>query len=242
MTGKTIDPPNTCKGHCPKCGEGSNADIVASFAKEDDFAHEVIWAIDTYRILQCRGCEQVYFQHEHMFSEDEYGVVDPETGEIVMVPKPHVTYCPPPKKRECPQWLAEIDDDKLRNLLYEDYGALNAGLRVLAAIGARTALDRAMVLNGAEEALPFKDKLKMLLEEGVIGEDERRILGILIKAGHAATHRSWEPPLQDLYEIFGVMETFLQRTLVHGKAVDKLKDNLPARQGRTKKPPESSQS
>ena len=153
--------------------------------------------VNTYRILRCRGCETLYVQRAHWFSESQG--------------PPHVTYWPPPP---APDWVHQLDDRTLRNLLREVYGAVNAGHRVLAAIGARTALDRAMVLNGAEETFGFIEKLKTLREKGIISETEKQMLGKLTDAGGAAAHRGWSPTPDELATLIDGIESFLHRTLV----------------------------
>ena len=98
--------PEECKGHCPECGEDRNASILASHKERQDLeptGH--LWTIDKYRILCCLGCRRVYFQHVHLFSEDDEYDWDPQTGESERVLVPHVTYWPPPEKRKRPAWL-----------------------------------------------------------------------------------------------------------------------------------------
>ena len=54
--------------------------------------------------------------------------------------------------------------------------AVNAGHRVLAAIGARTALDQAMLLYGEKETSDFQRQREELREKGVIGDSEPEML------------------------------------------------------------------
>ena len=171
--------------------------------------------INTYRILRCRGCETLYVQRKYWFSEAEDRTV---------------THWPPPP---APDWAQQLDDVTLRDLLREVYGALNAGHRVLAAIGARTALERAMVLNGAEKTSNFKEKRKELRDKGVIGEHEFKTLFTLVDAGSAAAHRGWKPKPEELTTLIDGMEDFLRRTLVLKSAVNAI--NVPPRVLRPKK-------
>lgn len=62
----------------------------------------------------------------------------------------HTTYWPALVERNPPKWVNNIEmaDEALGNLLSEMYSALNNDLRVLAAIGARTAFDRSSELLG----------------------------------------------------------------------------------------------
>jgi hypothetical protein len=90
------------KGHCPTCGRSRNAAVVAHH--EDQWQDEEgdMWGRGDYRILKCAGCDQIYFQQETFCSED----ADKET-----------TYWPAPSKRKRPEWLWEIDDSALGDLL-----------------------------------------------------------------------------------------------------------------------------
>ena len=217
----------TCKGHCPTCEKDLNADIVASFSEKHDYPDtHGMWSIFTYLILRCRGCDQVYFQLRDLFSEDAEWETDPEpTTE---------TLWPLPKKRSRPPWLNRLDVG-LQGLLDEVYGALDADLRVLAAIGTRTALDHAMVSIGAREASGFGQKLDQLLEEKTISEDEKEMLAKLTDAGSAAAHRGWRPQPEGLDTLIEGVEAFLHRSLVLKKTVDENLGKVPARPQRPSK-------
>jgi len=220
---------NTCDGHCPRCGPDRIADTVASHQERwfDDEAN--IGATTNFRILRCRGCETVYFQKESW-------PVEGFPGEHQIL-GPHVSHWPPPVKRSEPEWTNKLVDATLRNLLREVYGALNAGHRVLAAIGARTALEVAMVLNGAKEASSLKEKREELRDKGVIGEQEFETLFKLVDAGSAAAHRAWMPKPEELTALIDGMEAFLHRTRVLKRAVDAI--NPPPRPKKSRGSPEN---
>ncbi len=107
--------------------------------------------------------------------------------------------------------------------------------RVLAAIGARTVLDHAMVLVGANEADTFADKLKVLQSAGTISSEEKENLVVLTDAGSAATHRGWRPTTEQLATIFDGTEAFLHRAFVLKPAVKAMKASVPPRPKRPKK-------
>jgi hypothetical protein len=67
---------------------------------------------------------------------------------------------------------------------------LDADHRILAAIGARAAIDRTTVLRGATESLGYSQKLDELQERGFISEQDKEILLILTDAGSASVHRA----------------------------------------------------
>lgn len=66
-----------------------------------------------------------------------------EYGRMVMRPGIKEIYYPALTVRAKPTWSDSISDEVLRNVLDELYAALNAGLDMLASVGARTLLDRA---------------------------------------------------------------------------------------------------
>ena len=224
------------KGHCPTCGANKNAKIVAFHRERWDDDVAAIWAVDTYNILKCGGCDSIYIQHKHVFSEDEDYEVDPETGRYRPVYNPKITYWPAPARRTRPDWMDRLKDDALRDLLNEVYVALDADARVLAAIGMRTVLDRAMVLTGSTEAFGFGEKLDELKENGLISRHEKEILVVLTDAGGAAAHRGWRPTPTALATIIDGTESFIYRALILGDAVKAIKDDVPGRPKRPKKP------
>jgi hypothetical protein len=223
------------KGYCPHCGGDRRADVVASHEERWDDEEAPIWSIDTYEILKCRGCETVYVRHAHLFSEDEVYERNPATGEWEPTLRVTLTYWPAPARRERPDWLDRIEDKGLRALLDEVYVALDSDQRTLAAFGARTAIDRAMVLAGGDPAAGFAENLETLERLGRIIAYEKEILSVLTDAGSAAAHRGWCPDPDQLSTIMDGTESFLHRTLILGVAVEKMKKQVPARPTRKKK-------
>jgi hypothetical protein len=216
----------TVKGHCPECGSERNGHVMAEHGETTDIDKEGgIWASDTYRILRCGGCDTLYVQFVHTFSEDVE--IIPGGG---WLPVPHTAYWPAPARRKKPAWLDEIQDPLLQSLLQEVYGALDADHRVLAAIGTRTALDRAMVLLNASESSNFPRKLDELVANGVLGADEKASLLILTDAGSASAHRAWTPSPETLDTIMAGAETFLHRTMILPAALGAVRNEIPPRQ------------
>lgn len=214
------------KGHCPLCGPDRNASEEGHYRThwEDDDAP--IWGDDIYRILKCMGCDSVYFQKSSLFSED-LDHSGPNGGDAWTV-----THWPAASKRKEPDWsmkLANIDLT-LYSLFDNIYTALNNDLGVLAAIGARTAFDRASELLKVDASKTFEQKLQCLLDLGKIGSDEKSALAILTDAGSAAAHRGWQPNEEQLATMMDIIENFLYRTFVIDPAAQKLKLKVPVRQ------------
>ncbi|WMT71108.1 DUF4145 domain-containing protein [Bradyrhizobium sp. Ash2021] len=226
--------PEQIQAHCPKCGPGRFADVIAlhSHMESHDDEHGM-WSNTTSRILQCGGCKEVYFQQIYIFSEDYENDYGPE-GETVTNYNERITYYPAAAKRKRPDWLLMDIEPNLGALLSETYNALDVDARVLAATGARTVFDRASELLKIDPALSFKDKLDALQEKGHIGNSEREHLDLLTDAGGAAAHRGWKPTTQQLDTIMNIVETFIYRTFVIDAEVKKLRAEIPPKQKRNK--------
>ncbi|WP_372623061.1 DUF4145 domain-containing protein [Falsiroseomonas sp.] len=212
------------KGHCPQCGANRRANVRGFFKTEFDDENSPHWEHCEYRILECKGCDAVYFQRIIASYEDN------EEGASV-------EHWPIPKRRERPSWLndfffvGEIDQDFLE-ILEEIYSALDNNLRSLAAIGIRTALDRAMTLIGIPDG-PFVVRLKALQAGQHIGESQRAALEALTEAGSAAAHRGWKPSFRYLRTMMDILEPFLHHEFVVKAEAERLRGHVPARPLRT---------
>jgi Domain of unknown function (DUF4145) len=229
MSGPTS--PSPVKGHCPECGPARLADVVGHYSKRDEDDRSAVWSETDYRILRCRGCEAVYFQTDYVFSEDMEHEEDPHTGEYNTILSHKITYWPSPSKRKQPEWSSElfVIDSDLDSLFDDIYVALNADLRVLAAIGMRTAFDRASELLDVDPTKTFSQKLSALVELGRIGESEKGSLNILTDAGSAAAHRGWKPDPEELDTMMSIIEAFIYRNFILEAAATRLKQNVPTK-------------
>jgi hypothetical protein len=219
------------KGQCPECGAERNADIVAEYSKSWDAAGGLVWGRETYRILQCRGCEDVYYQRVSIFSEDEDHRRNEETGEDEPYIPEKLSYWPPPSQWKRPDWMIQLKakDHSLGQLFGDVYTALDSDLPVLAAIGARTVFDRAAELLRVPSALTFSRKMDELIRIGHVGGSERQALEVLIEAGSAAAHRGWRPSTSELTTMMSILEQFLFRSFLLSGPAKALKRAVPAK-------------
>jgi hypothetical protein len=116
---------------------------------------------------------------------------------------------------------------------------MNNDLRVLAAIGARTAFDRSSELLKVDPALGFNEKLDQLHNMGKVSKSERDTLEILVDAGSAAAHRGWPPKPEELNTMMTIVEAFLHRAFILDDGIRKLKAAVPPKLKRQKKAPPS---
>ncbi len=218
------------RSHCPNCGPGRYADVLASHVVNDQDEEIGIWAKTTSYMLKCGGCKTVFFQEEYLFSEDYVPDGRPEK---------HITYYPPPAKRKRPEWLPslQLSEAALYSLLNETYNALDVDARVLSATGARIIFDRASELLRIDPTLTFKQKLDELRNKGHISVSEHAHLDILTEAGSAAAHRGWQPTADQLNTVMSIVETFIHRKFVLESEVQRLKARIPRRKKRRSKRP-----
>ena len=232
--GPDAPPHGPRRGHCPDCGPAKLADVVGYHCESWDDPESSASGAVYYRILKCRGCDEVYFQSDAICSEDVDYDYDPHTGMAAMAYNHTITHWPTPQSRKPPGWAKQLFyiDNNLHSLFVDIYTAFNSALTVLAAIGIRTAFDRASELLGVDPARTFDQKLQALFQSGKIGADEQRQLGVLTDAGGAAAHRGWRPELGEIETMLDLIENFLKRAFILDDAVRKLQGSVPARQPR----------
>ena len=121
------------------------------------------------------------FLRDFWFSEWESETQTSSTGEFQIDRNIKTDYWPAVVKRKKPEWIDDIGeaDWTLWNLV-QMYTALDNDLRVLAAIGVRTAFDRSSELLKVDPALSFDKKLDALVLIGKISKDEEIFLGFLL--------------------------------------------------------------
>jgi hypothetical protein len=128
-----------------------------------------------------------------------------------------------------PEWIDRLEDKVLFALLVELYGAFNSEYRVLAAIGVRTAFDRATESLGIDPSLSFSPKLNKAESTGHVSTNEKKALAVLVDAGSAAAHRAWRPTQDDLTAMLDALESFLKRVFLTNPKLEAIKGTVPPR-------------
>lgn len=187
----------------------------------------ISWS-DSFEVLQCCGCDSLSVRQEHWFSEWDEMDYD-EYGRMAMCPGIKEVYYPAPTVRAKPAWSDNIADEVLRNVLEELYIALNAGLNVLASVGARTLLDRAGYLLIGDPRGGFEGKLSALQSGGHISAQEKTTLEAVADAGNASAHRGYTPTVERLGHIVDIIENFLHRAFILAGAAEEIRKATPAR-------------
>jgi len=231
----------TVKAHCPTCDGERNCTEHGTIYKrwdwEDKYSgHSMNGGVD-HSLLECLGCETVFYQTESWNSEDIDHYYDAFGKEQMEAAKEFATY-PKPETNTKPVWFDAMQkkDAQLHNILNQMYIALDNHAHILSAIALRTALDRATECLGIDPAKTFDEKLNELRDGGWIGQTERDILGVVTDAGNAAAHRGWEPDNQEITQLVSSMEVFLHRAFIVGQAALGIKGSIPAKPKRLPAP------
>lgn len=230
------------KAHCPTCDDERSCDLhgVTKTSWEwesEDGQHSVDGGGD-HRLLQCRGCEIVFYEKSTWDSEDWDYWYGPD-GKTHGRPSRTVTTYPKPDSKTKPAWVSSVAkiDRQLGDILDETYVAYDNQSFILTAVGLRTALDRATDVLQIDASKTFAQKLTDLQSEGWIGETERQVLEVVVDAGNAAAHRAWSPDEGEVAQLMSSMEIFLQKAFIVGKKALLLKATIPTKPRRLHKSP-----
>lgn len=187
-----------------------------------------------YRLLQCQGCDTVFFQSKSWNSEDLDYSYDNDGKTVIACNYTFDTY--PESQEHRPQWIEEVEgvDYQLYQILCEMYQAYYKESYILASIGLRTAFDRTSEVLKILPELPLEIKVKQLAEGGFIGETEKSQLLIVTEAGNAAAHRAWSPSKSEFKSLLTITEDFIRRSVLRDESIYKLAGRIPTRQKKKK--------
>lgn len=230
----------TKKAGCPTCNGDRTCFIYAHVEKKWDWSDQYdnhVHGADKHSLLECCGCETVFYEVSAWNSE-QYDQYQDANGDEQLDYIHDITIYPKPEGKRQPAWFNGIArvDRQLSAILEEMYLAYDNHAYILTAVGLRTALDRATEVLNIDATLTFQQKLDALKAGGWIGDSEAEILGVVTDAGNAAAHRGWVPSPDELEQLLSSMEVFLQRAFIVEKEALKIKANIPAKPTRKKKP------
>jgi hypothetical protein len=186
---------------CNECGRTSRHVVRAEYRQADD--NDGVIFEQLHSVMECGGCGMVTFRTRQWFSEMQDYTQDPVY---------QYNFYPPRFERAMPVWFVELPDS-IQDILLETYNAFYYEQNFLAAVGIRTALDMAIVEKVGDVG-SFGDKIDLLLERGLINEDERNLLKTALDAGSAAAHRGYQPPHEDLNVMLDILESALSSLFV----------------------------
>ena len=203
---------------CNTCLGETNHNVLATREKrtEAEKCPDIVW-IDTYQLLECRGCEAVCFGLEEFFSE---AVAEDDPGT-------RVSRYPPPTKRRLPEWSNELPET-FRDLLAEVYSACAFDARTLAAMGIRALID-GVANDKVGDNGNFKKKLELLTAGEFLSSYQTEVIDAAFYAGSASMHRAFRPSSDVLTKLLDIVEHLLQCTYVLKRVANDLKKATPKR-------------
>ncbi|HXN88790.1 MAG TPA: DUF4145 domain-containing protein [Methylocella sp.] len=203
----------TVTAPCSHCLRQTHQNVRHSFEQAlDEFGDY----IEVYQLLECAGC--------HSISLANYSFGD--SRECY-----RTRYYPPPAKREVPSWRSELPLGG--GLLDEIYEAMRGGQYRLAVMGIRALLERVMI-SKVDEHRTFEKNMNTLCEKGYISTVQRDAMNDILEAGHATTHRHFNPNEGDVSTALDITENILSAIYVNGEAATKVADRVPPRPPRAK--------
>lgn len=130
--------------------------------------------------------------------------------------------------RRRPPWLHELffadslGEQSKHHLLQELYTGIGAQNWWLTMLGVRSLLESVMVEKVGDNG-SFVKNLGKFLEGGFISKIQLEALGPLIEAGHATTHRGYQPSAADVNVVMDILENVLESIYVTTVRAKKLK-------------------
>jgi hypothetical protein len=228
------------RAFCNMCVRETNHVVVAQYQRRDATPDDMVWVINEYLTVKCAGCDHIHFLQRTLCSEDLSG-----DGDEYDDPPWRIDEYPPKVARRPPKWLHELrpvdptfvslttsqsdhSDETLNNILLECYAALENGSRTLAATGARTALERLMLLKIDDQG-SFKDNVGKFIECGYMQSNLEQTFVDALDAGHAAAHRGYAPTENVLSDLFDIIEGIINSTLILPNRAIKVQETTPPR-------------
>jgi hypothetical protein len=219
----------TTQATCNLCRMYTNHTVLATEEQEEKDRERCLYRYDLYEMLKCLGCNRVLLRHTHRDQDD----FDDESRTII---------CYPP--RQCnrgPAWppLAEDNPCSVKNskgsvpdsvcaLMREVYAAIQNNSLRLATMGIRAALERTMIEKVGDQR-SFKSTMDAFQRAGYLSVRQALSLDSTFEAGHAATHRAWEPTTHDISTLLDITKSIIEAVYLHEDRVRDLDRHVPKR-------------
>ncbi len=185
---------------CNSCSGQTAHDVLWELPRSGAYEHIQWW--ETYRVLQCRGCESITFQQEEQNTED----LNPNTGEL----ETSTTLYPARSKG-----FRTLDSEMLirlpynvRNLYGETHNALVSQLLGLAALGIGVTIE-AVCADKDTPGASLRRKIADLVELRVLTERQAESLHVLRDFRNDAAHQFRIPTPNELAGLWEILTQIL---------------------------------
>jgi hypothetical protein len=217
---------NRNKTFCNHCQQDTWHDVLHSIEKNfgDESHHESIY----YSLVECRGCESVKF----LITEISDNCDREFDGTII----PEETHYPPKVKRLKPKWIYQIlfpfkenngsNNLNIFKLIDEIYISLQNNCTSLAVMGVRAVLENVMIQKSGDQG-SFKKNMAKFRSDGYISDLQYKALEIVLEAGHAAIHRSYQPSDKEIVAALDITENIIESIYILNSANKQALKNVP---------------
>ena len=198
---------------CRNCKTKTNHDFI--FNEEypgsytDSFLDTFSYC-DTYQIVRCCGCDNVSFVHIYCDESMVYRISDDEIFE-----DSEVKIYPPIEKYTKLDLPRKHVPRPVSKLYFEVLKSFENDMPTLAAIGLRTLLDNICDnLNVDTQDLDLIQKIKVLLDEGLISQNDFNILDGIRLIGNNSVHKHIAYDIETLDIALNVIEQLLKNVYI----------------------------
>jgi Domain of unknown function (DUF4145) len=214
-----------CK--CPECERETQHEVLA---KDENVERFLVPDGDGYRMefhissemVKCLGCGFVSLRKVEWNSEaeDEYGR-----------PLAKIEQFPSLAHKSVPQWLQTAKEEQNRfvfRAFIEVFQSFASGFLWIACVGARSVLEAVMTDKIGDNG-SFAANLNKFRDGGHISRQDYDRLKILMEAGHAGTHRSFEPSKEEVEVLLGLLENVVKGVYFDENKLRKIGERIPPR-------------
>ena len=167
----------------------------------------------SFQLMRCEHCKNITLCIDHWVHPGSM------IGDAYIE---RTEYYPPLTFREKPNWFNSLDK-KHQQILSEVYLAIDNSLFTLASSGVRTALDR-LIIEKIGDVGTFEKKIKSLVLNKIITEEEKFLLISVIDAGSASSHRGFSPDEELINHIMEITEHIFYKINIEKEKAEKLKE------------------
>lgn len=171
----------------------------------------------TFLTLQCRGCDNVCL----LISNTDHDCLDPQTGEPATVETIH----PTPFRSDREILESYHIPDKVKTIYEETIKAFNEGLLILSAVGVRTVIE-ALAIEQNIKVRGIASKIRRMVEEDLITQDNANLLDLVRYIGNLATHEIKKQHKYDLSLCIDIVENIIKNLYIHPQRAKESKEMI----------------
>ena len=202
---------------CNRCQQETNHSIAQCCSNHRNEGTEQAprFLREKWQLLKCRGCDSVHV----------YMVEESSNSSLVRCQR-----YPPLEVRRTPPWCSTLPKE-LQGLIVEIYSALFGNCLALAAMGARTLIDK-LLTDELGDVGGFQQKLKEAVSSNFLTVRNKDIITPAIEIGNAASHRGYIPTQRDVFDVLDIVEHCLEQSYILEGKSRRLSESVPARNTR----------